>query len=807
EAEAEELTAAQEGHDDALGAALDAAQAAAKRVEAEEEALDRLTGDAARLAARHQAARRRMDEAEGEVRRTAADLEKAEGEARTLAAAIGEGETALAAAAAAMETARGHAAQAEKALGAAEAERAEAQQGESETRAAAAAAAGEASALRAEAEALRKLLARDAGEAGQLLDRVSVSPGYEAALGAALGDDLRAPEAEAGSGWRPLSDYDADAPAWGEGAAPLAAQVQAPAALSRRLARIAVVADVAAGDRLQPGLAPGERLVTREGDLWRWDGWRVAAGDASSTAALRLQQRNRLAALETALAEAEAKSDAARAAHAQAKARLAQAQQADARSREARRRADADRAEAEKRHGRAEGDLELRRARHAAVAESLHARADAAQAARDAAAEAAREAEALEDLDAARAAAEAAKTTVGEARGALLHARSEADGLRRVGESRAKRLAEIARERAGWLRRKETAGTRIDELRTRIDETEEARKAAAETPGELELRRQALVAQIAQSEKRCQTAADALAAAEAAERQGRQAARDAETAAAEAREARARAQALGESAAERVVEAARRIAEEAEATPETLLERLDVDPETAPDASRTELDIVDLRRKRDALGAVNLRAEEDAAEVQEEKDQLAAEKIDLEAAIAKLRHGVASLNSEGRKRLLAAFDEVNANFAALFTRLFGGGQASLQLVESEDPLDAGLEILCMPPGKKLSTLSLLSGGEQTLTALALIFGVFLANPAPICVLDEVDAPLDDANVTRFCDLLDEMRRRADTRFLIITHHAVTMARMDRLFGVTMAEQGVSQLVSVDLERAEALVEG
>ncbi|MFP4451110.1 MAG: MMPL family transporter, partial [Rhodosalinus sp.] len=170
-----------------------------------------------------------------------------------------------------------------------------------------------------------------------------------------------------------------------------------------------------------------------------------------------------------------------------------------------------------------------------------------------------------------------------------------------------------------------------------------------------------------------------------------------------------------------------------------------------------------------------------------------------------LRAGIAALNREGRERLLTAFEQVNANFSMLFTHLFNGGEAKLVMVESDDPLEAGLEIMCQPPGKKLSTLSLLSGGEQTLTALALIFAVFLANPAPICVLDEVDAPLDDANVTRFCDLLDEMRRQTDTRFLIITHHAVTMSRMDRLFGVTMVEQGVSQLVSVDLKRAEKLV--
>jgi chromosome segregation protein len=236
-----------------------------------------------------------------------------------------------------------------------------------------------------------------------------------------------------------------------------------------------------------------------------------------------------------------------------------------------------------------------------------------------------------------------------------------------------------------------------------------------------------------------------------------------------------------------------------------LLGSLELDPDNIPASDLVEADVSRLKRQRDALGAVNLRAEEDAKDVTEEHTTLLMEKTDLEAAIKTLRAGISSLNREGRERLLTAFEQVNSNFTLLFQHLFGGGEASLVMVESEDPLEAGLEIMCQPPGKKLSTLSLLSGGEQTLTALALIFAVFLANPAPICVLDEVDAPLDDANVTRFCDLLDEMCRRTDTRFLIITHHAVTMARMDRLFGVTMQEQGVSQLVSVDLKRAAAMV--
>ncbi|MEO9937494.1 MAG: chromosome segregation protein SMC, partial [Sulfitobacter pontiacus] len=260
-----------------------------------------------------------------------------------------------------------------------------------------------------------------------------------------------------------------------------------------------------------------------------------------------------------------------------------------------------------------------------------------------------------------------------------------------------------------------------------------------------------------------------------------------------------------DAAKETVTLAAERIDEERDTTPEALAETLEINADEMSDVEVLENQLSRLKGQREALGAVNLRAEEDAKEVRAEHDTLVGEKADLTEAIRTLRSGIASLNKEGRERLLTAFEEVNSNFSMLFKHLFNGGEANLVMVESDDPLEAGLEIMCQPPGKKLSTLSLLSGGEQTLTAMALIFAVFLANPAPICVLDEVDAPLDDANVTRFCDLLDEMCRQTDTRFLIITHHAVTMARMDRLFGVTMAEQGVSQLVSVDLKKAETLV--
>jgi chromosome segregation protein len=213
-----------------------------------------------------------------------------------------------------------------------------------------------------------------------------------------------------------------------------------------------------------------------------------------------------------------------------------------------------------------------------------------------------------------------------------------------------------------------------------------------------------------------------------------------------------------------------------------------------------------LRRDRERLGAVNLRAEEELHEVEAQHASLVTERDDLTEAIKRLRQGIQSLNKEARERLLSSFEVVNGHFQRLFTSLFGGGSAELQLIESDDPLEAGLDILAKPPGKKPATLSLLSGGEQALTAMALIFAVFLTNPAPICVLDEVDAPLDDHNVDRFCDLLDEMTRLTDTRFVIITHNPITMARMNRLFGVTMAERGISQLVSVDLETAAKIRE-
>jgi chromosome segregation protein len=800
-----DLRAAGEGHEARVAAALTAAQEAASVLSSAEAALSQLTEDVARLAARHQSAERLAADTRATLARSEGEVAKTRETAAEAEAARQRVDAALVSAAQALDEAQIAAHDAEAALVAADAARTEAQSRESEARASRAEAEGEAGALKAEVAALARLVEREAQAGSQVLDRVSVDKGYEQALGAALADDLRAPEISSGrsSGWALLPDYDAD-PSLPEGIAPLASVVRVPDVLRRRIGQIGLV-DAADGARLQPLLKPGQRLVSREGDLWRWDGFRAAAADAPTAAALRLKQLNRLVELKRDLEDAAARADGAARAHEHLTQRLARAAEADRQAREARRAADQRLAEASREVSRAEAERSIvaGRLETARLAESRHA--DESLAARTRLGEAEAALAALPDLETERARADEVKAGVEAARIVMMSRRTAYDGLRRDGEARGKRMAEILRERDDWSRRQAHAAQRMAELAARRDESEEALATARAAPARIAERQEALAEAIAEAETRHRLAGDALAEAETAQRAAAGAERDAERAASEAREARARAEARAEAAVAAVAEAAARIAEDAESTPEDLLRNLATDPDAMPGAEALETDVNRLKRQREALGAVNLRAEEDAREVQAEHDTLVTEKADLEEAIRKLRAGIQGLNREGRERLLTAFEQVNTNFAMLFKHLFGGGEARLTLVESDDPLEAGLEILCQPPGKKLSTLSLLSGGEQTLTALALIFAVFLANPAPICVLDEVDAPLDDANVTRFCDLLDEMTRRTETRFLIITHHAVTMSRMDRLFGVTMQEPGVSQLVSVDLKRAEQLV--
>ena len=392
-------------------------------------------------------------------------------------------------------------------------------------------------------------------------------------------------------------------------------------------------------------------------------------------------------------------------------------------------------------------------------------------------------------------------------RARLAEIRAEAQALARESEIYARRLDAIAADRRAWIERSSSAVSQIETLEARVAEASTERASLEDAPRLFEEQRRGLIGEIETAEAERRSAADRLAQGESALADADRAARSALEAMGAAREEFARAEERHEGGKRRLADVAHEIRDMLEVEPAEVANLAGIEPQTAlPDVSEVEANLERLRRDRERLGAVNLRAEEELREIESQHDSLTRERDDLIEAIKRLRQGIQNLNREARERLLASFEVVNSHFKHLFSELFGGGTAELQLIESEDPLEAGLEIIAKPPGKKPVTLSLLSGGEQALTALALIFAVFLTNPAPICVLDEVDAPLDDHNIERFCDLLDEMTRSTDTRFVIITHNPITMARMNRLYGVTMAERGISQLVSVDLEGAVKLRE-
>jgi chromosome segregation protein len=661
---------------------------------------------------------------------------------------------------------------------------------------------------RAEAAALAELLGRPhaAGHA-PVLDAVTVEPGCELALGAALGDDLDAPVDAGVGGWRTLPPLDPPPPL-PAGVAPLRTVVRGPAALARRLSQVGLV-EGAAGDRLALLLLPGQRLVSREGDLWRWDGFTVRAG-AETAAATRLRQRNRLVDLGAEVVDlaAEVADLAAALAGAQADHRAAIA--ADSAAREGLRRAESALAAARAARAAIEAEAQAVATRR----ESLEERRSRLEA--EAAALARRRSEAAAAL-AGLAPAEEGEAELARLGAALAAARRELAErmsahaiLERTARDRAERLAQVASEREAWRSRASGAAGRLEDLAAREERAEAERAALALRPAEIAAQRGRLLDALGAAEARRAAASDARATAEERLAEADRAARAAERSLAESREEMVRRRAALEQAEAQRRGLAIAIAERLNVAPERLAELIGEDEEAgdaaAAEASAAELaaTLQRLQRERDAIGPVNLRAEIEAQEVEQQHGVMTAERADLEAAIARLRRGIAELNREGRERLMAAFNVIDGHFRSLFARLFGGGEAHLALIGSEDPLEAGLEIVASPPGKKLQTLTLLSGGEQALTALALIFAQFLTNPSPVCVLDEVDAPLDDANVERFCNLLAEMVRGGETRFLVITHHPMTMARMDRLFGVTMAERGVSQLVSVDLATAEGL---
>ncbi|TNE28800.1 MAG: chromosome segregation protein, partial [Alphaproteobacteria bacterium] len=628
------------------------------------------------------------------------------------------------------------------------------------------------------------------------LDKLGVAPGYERAIAAVLGRDAKSPLGRPGA--------DADGRFWTGGAAPtpvsdsiLAHITQCPDELKPRLALV----HYAESDDGRT-LAPGEWLVTAKGHLRRWDGF-VARGEGAAEAA-RLEAANRLNELEGQLPALRKAVEQAEQAQDSSRDSLA-ALQTDLVAQE---RSIAEASEAERHALRALDQAEAARERHAARLEELaNTEKDLGEQLAQAEGELAAAQEkraALPAPDAGRATLEAAQAKHEAARSAVLAAAAELAAHDQGLAVARERLAAQRQDRANWEARSGEAAARMADTAGLLEEIEQERAVTAAKPA-------GLMREIEQGDVMRAKLSQELAAAEAmvAERQECVSVADrsfaeANEVLASARETRAGMAARAENEEARRGEMARISGERFQCPPPLLGERFEFDAEGVKDSSAEAEEMDRLTASRERIGPVNLVAAEELAKIEQEHGTSATEQAELAEAVNRLRGSIGNLNREGRERLRAAFEEVDTHFRRLFTRLFQGGQAHLALVDSDDPLEAGLEIYAQPPGKRLQSLSLLSGGEQALTATALIFALFLTNPAPICVLDEVDAPLDDANIERFCDLLDSMVLDTSTRYLIVTHNAVTMSRMHRLFGVTMAEKGISRLVSVDLGEAELM---
>jgi chromosome segregation protein len=805
DAEREELAAARESEAEDVEAASEALAEASEQVVEKEAQLQELTGRLAETEARHDSLSRRVGELGERIARLSSRQQELETERAERVQALGADE-AMTSAATAVEEAEAALEEARAAQEAAEAMRAESEEAESAARAAAQDAQSALAKLKAEEQALSELLEPDEGDLfPPVIDSIAVDAGFETALGAALGEDLNAPiDSSAPVHWDRLPPL--DPAALPDGVTALSDYVKAPAELARRLSAIGVVEDSAAGGRLAASLRAGQRLVSRDGGLWRWDGFTVSAG-APTAAATRLAQRNRLAEIRAGRQEAEARAEAAEEAASEAGEARTMAGERERAARDAVRNGFSRLNSAREELTRMTNARVAQESRLSALVESLEtATGDREQAEADLS-EAENELSNLEDSSAIRETVNTLRTELAEMRAGEAERRSAYDRLAAESQRRAERLRAIENESENWRRRAGGAAERLADLMERRAAAEDERERLAARPDELEAQRATLMDQIAEAEGKRSEAADRLATAETGQLDTDRELKAAEGALAESRERQVRAEAQLEQAERDRQTVAERVREKLGIAPDGILEAAEIgENDTIPEADAATARLERLTRERDGMGPVNLRAETEAAELQEQITTMQTEREDLLAAIARLRQGISALNREGRERLMAAFAEVNEHFQELFGRLFGGGRAHLALTEEDDPLQAGLEIMASPPGKKLTSMSLLSGGEQALTAISLLFAVFLTNPAPICVLDEVDAPLDDSNVDRFCSLVGELAHTRETRFLVVTHHRMSMARMDRLFGVTMGEPGVSQLVSVDLARAEEMRE-
>ena len=656
--------------------------------------------------------------------------------------------------------------------------------------------------LNAEVEALQSLLVSPDDEAEPVSASIIIDGGFEDALAAVLGDSLSAPIAPESPKsnkvfWR--DDNAAPPIVQPDNLPPLAPHIGSPKALAAALSGVGIASNQAEAYALQSALTPGQAITTIAGGLWRWDGL-VQPPGAEGSAATRLKQTARLRQLKDDLGAAKTKLQTASTAYDGAAAATNSLRTQLGESAQSQQKLDDQLMAALKSDEAAKAAYtmaaqrydELMNASQSLAAEKTVAEQDLAS---------------LADGEALAAEITKLSAAAEETRQNLTDAMGQERAISTAAAQRKARRDSITNDHALWLSRKENAGQRLAALAERAEQTEQEKTELSAQPALIAQRRGALSGLLAAAAAARDEAAAALSDKEAQLHLASTQAREAEQIAAKKREDTIRIEAQRDIATQEQQNLVIQIDERLAATPDELrgLAGLEAEAEIAIDSAAIaslEERHRRLLRERENIGPVNLRAEEEMTELEERLTALTAERDDLTAAVDKLRLAISQLNREGRTRLLKSFADVNRHFSRLFKSLFGGGHAELTLTETDDPLAAGLEIMARPPGKHLQTLSLLSGGEQALTALALIFAIFSVNPSPICILDEVDAPLDDTNVSRFCDMLDHLVKTSKTRFIIITHHRLTMARMDRLYGVTMEKQGISRIVSVDLQTAE-----
>jgi len=651
--------------------------------------------------------------------------------------------------------------------------------------------------------------------ASPVIDAIKTKPGFETALWLALGDELDTPLEQALTSptqqnqtkspptfWRTLT-HNTPAPPLPAIVDCLANHITGPKALDKALRFVGIIEEKD-GASLQQELQPGQKLISLSGGLWRWDGFVISPGKQAQLPR-RLSERNRLPALCQERDTLTKQQNQRITAHEQKRAQLKTLQNTQNIARQNLQQCQQELQQLSQTQRLQIQQQQAQIQKQATLTQAITHAQQEHETCQQLIAERTKELAQFASLSALTDQRNTQRTNIQQHRQAQAQAQLNVASLDQEQKAFQKRHQEIADECERWKSQNSQAHTHVKELEQRLKKIDKDLAQLSDLPKQFLNKRQALLEKISHAETQRNKAADNVAEAETAANEHEKTVRDLQKFLIEKREEKARCETRLERARADQTDLAQTIESELKINPNQCLEHANLDQnKPMPSLIDVEADIAKYKRDRERLGAVNLRAAIEIKELETQFSTMSEERDDLVNALTQLQKAISQLNEEGRQRLLAAFDGVNAHFKKLFQTLFSGGEAELKLIDSDDPLEAGLEIIARPPGKKPQILTLLSGGEKALTAMSLLFAVFLTNPSPICVLDEVDAPLDDTNVDRFCHMLEEMAASTNTRFLVITHHPMTMERMDRLFGVTMSEKGVSQLVSVDLATAESL---